>query len=234
MVQLNKNVNDIRSWLVTPNEQGRHYAYACGTWGAYMEVCSIDTLIRIKNLPHIINEQTPFYTPYTFKNISCWQMLELLKDHKDNLEDWLDACEDLDEEIRRYWMKQRSPKIRLFDALEAFKDYLPKFLRHKKLYDPDGGDWSIIENYLNNENWRDVERARGVSVEAVLDYLNINHKYGRSTTPFDSSSSNKQSFAFKENLYQCFKTGNSGDCIDLVKKLTGKTFYETISFLNTL
>jgi hypothetical protein len=174
------------------------------------------------------------YRPYKFDLISASRMMELLREVKGNIEHWLDACEDEEQEIYRYWMSKQSPKLRLFEAMETFKEDLPKFLRNKKYFDPDGGDWSLIERYLSDENWKNTERARSVMMEDVLDSLGIQHNHRRCTSPFDPTSTNKQTFAFKDNLYRCFRSGNKGDAINFVMKLTGKTFHETISYLNTI
>lgn len=120
-------------------------------------------------------------------------------------------------------------------AIEVFKSYLPILIDVKKKYDKENIEhWEKLERIIENKEKIRVEEARNVTVERLLDFMNIDHSRGRSYTPLVSGATNNTAFRFKDNFWKCYRTDEKGDTIALCQKLTGRNFVDCVNLLNSL
>jgi len=143
--------------------------------------------------------------------------------------------EFLDEfaEYEFFWKKieQKQPRVNFYTAFKEFKNELPVLLEIKSKYESsEMYRYKRLQRLLRSKKELDVERARNVEIEKILDALGIEHCRNRCKTPF-TEGKNKTTMSFKQNLFYCFKTQKKGDSIKFVMELLGKNFVEAVNYL---
>lgn len=162
------------------------------------------------------------------------KMVELWKESEKDPSLFYDLLVQNEQEFAIWANGLKRKKTTKLQAIEMFKDMLPKFIFVKKKYDKENIHiWEQLEFLVSSDIKSDVEKARNTPVESFLDAIGHSHTRGRSTSPL-SEGNNKTVFSFKDNLFYCFKTGDKGDVIKLCQMVTGKDFKESVNFLNKL
>lgn len=77
----------------------------------------------------------------------------------------------------------------------------------------------------------DISRLQDISIESVAEALNITVYRHKAICPFHEDTRPSLTFNTRKNTFRCYVCNTWGDCIDLVVKSQGWTFYESCKWL---